>query len=177
MSGPLVRSHNYNRLLYIYRVLPPSIPLFLSLPFLDSSLDPSLPLLTPSLLPSLSPAYGLGLLMVLIVCIGSLAGIVIVPFIHTKSPIAKLLYSYVHAFMVALAISALVSDALLHLIPLVSTVLVSWSILECVMIWCCVSILECVMIWCCVSILECVMIWCCVSILEYTRVCHDMVLR
>ena len=58
--------------------------------------------------------------MVLLVCLGSLVGLVILPVIHSKSPISRQIYEYAYAFMVALAISALVCDAILHLIPLVS---------------------------------------------------------
>ena len=65
-------------------------------------------------------AYGYGFLMVFIVSLASLAGLAILPVIHSKSPLGRQIYEYSYAFMVALAVSALVSDAVLHLIPQVS---------------------------------------------------------
>ena len=58
--------------------------------------------------------------MVMFVCLGSLTGIVLVPLIKTKSRAARIAYEYTYAFMVALGASALVTDAVLHLIPHVS---------------------------------------------------------
>ena len=69
---------------------------------------------------SLPAAYGFGFLMVLIVCLAALIGLVILPIIRSKSPLGRQIYEYTYAFMIALAISALVSDAILHLIPQVS---------------------------------------------------------
>ena len=72
---------------------------------------------------SLSVAYGYGFLMVFIVCLASLAGLAIIPVIHLKSPVGRQIYEYSYAFMVALAASALICDALLHLVPQVSIAL------------------------------------------------------
>lgn len=66
---------------------------------------------------SAAEAYGLGFLMVMFVCLGSLVGIVLVPLIRTNSRVAKIAYEYTYAFMIAMGASALVTDAILHLIP------------------------------------------------------------
>ena len=58
--------------------------------------------------------------MVFIVCLVSLAGLSLLPVIYSKSSVGRQLYEYTYSFMIALAISALVSDAVLHLIPEVS---------------------------------------------------------
>ena len=58
--------------------------------------------------------------MVFIVCLAALLGLAILPIIHTKSPVGRQIYEYSYAFMIALAVSALVSDAVIHLIPQVS---------------------------------------------------------
>lgn len=58
--------------------------------------------------------------MVILVCLGSLLGVFIVPLIKSDSRVGRQVYEYVYAFMIALGASALVSDAILHLIPHVS---------------------------------------------------------
>ena len=58
--------------------------------------------------------------MILFVSLCSLGGVFLVPLILNNSPTGKRIYEHVYSFMVAIAISALVSDAVLHLIPHVS---------------------------------------------------------
>ena len=58
--------------------------------------------------------------MVTVVCLLSLLGIFMVPLLKTDSRVGGQVYEYVYAFMIALGASALVSDAVLHLIPHVS---------------------------------------------------------
>ena len=60
--------------------------------------------------------------MVVLVSLGSLLGIFIVPLVLTKdkNKTRTLVYKYVYFFMIALGTSALVSDAVLHLFPHVS---------------------------------------------------------
>ena len=65
-------------------------------------------------------AYGYGFLMVAFVSLGSLCGAVIVPLVSTNSKLARVAYEYAYAFMIAVGASALLSDAILHLIPHVS---------------------------------------------------------
>ena len=65
-------------------------------------------------------AYGYGFLMILFVCLCSLLGVFLVPLINSKSKVGRQTYEYVYALMIAVGISALISDAVLHLIPHVS---------------------------------------------------------
>ena len=58
--------------------------------------------------------------MVTVVCLLSLLGIFIVPLLKRDNRVGNQVYEYVYAFMIALGASALVSDAILHLIPHVS---------------------------------------------------------
>ena len=58
--------------------------------------------------------------MVAFVSLGSLCGAVIVPLVSTDSKLARVAYEYAYAFMIAVGASALLSDAILHLIPHVS---------------------------------------------------------
>lgn len=58
--------------------------------------------------------------MVMLVCLGSLIGVILVPLIKSKSRVARIAYEYSYAFLIALGASALVTDAILHLIPHVS---------------------------------------------------------
>ena len=74
-------------------------------------------LLFPSLFRA---AYGYGFLMVAFISLGSLCGAVIVPLVSTDSKLARVAYEYAYAFMIAMGASALLSDAILHLIPHVS---------------------------------------------------------
>ena len=62
--------------------------------------------------------------MVAFISLGSLSGVLIVPLIGTDSKLARLIYEYVYALMIAVGASALLSDAILHLIPHVSFLLV-----------------------------------------------------
>lgn len=66
-------------------------------------------------------AYGYGFLMILFVSLCSLLGIFLVPLINSNSRLGRQTYEYMYAFMIAIGISALISDAVLHLIPHVST--------------------------------------------------------
>lgn len=66
---------------------------------------------------SSAQAYGYGFLMILLVCLGSLSGIFLVPLIKKDSKVGKQTYEYVYALLIATGSSALVSDAILHLIP------------------------------------------------------------
>ena len=63
--------------------------------------------------------------MVIFVSLCSLGGVFLVPLIKSSSETGMRIYDHVYAFMVAIAISALVSDAVLHLIPHVSRLLTS----------------------------------------------------
>ena len=56
----------------------------------------------------------------MLVCLASLLGIVLVPLIRTTSRVARIAYEYSYAFMIALGASALITDAILHIIPHVS---------------------------------------------------------
>ena len=58
--------------------------------------------------------------MILFVSLCSLGGICLVPLIKSNSSTGKRVYEHIYSFMVAIAVSALVSDATLHLIPHVS---------------------------------------------------------
>ena len=69
-------------------------------------------------------AYGYGFLMVTFVSLGSLCGAIIVPLVSTDTKLARIVYEYAYAFMIAVGASALLSDAILHLIPHVSLVFV-----------------------------------------------------
>ena len=55
--------------------------------------------------------------MIFLVSACSLGGILLVPLIKTNSETGKRIYDHIYSFIVAIAISALVSDAVLHLIP------------------------------------------------------------
>ena len=70
----------------------------------------------------ISLAYGYGFLMILLVCLGSLLGVFLVPLIKSDSKVGRQTYEYVYAFMIAIGTSALITDAILHLIPHVSTI-------------------------------------------------------
>ena len=98
--------------------LPPSLPHSPSLPPSSSSpsLPPSLPSPSPSpSLPPSLPAYGYGFLMVVIICLVSLLGLLILP--CAKHPRFKKYYQYFLALLISLGASALFSDAVLHLAP------------------------------------------------------------
>ena len=62
-----------------------------------------------------SVAYGIGFVAVVVVSLVSLIGVLTVPVAGKK------IMRYLSAFLVAMGISALASDAVLHLIPHVST--------------------------------------------------------
>ena len=64
-----------------------------------------------SLLSCHSVAYGIGFVAVMVVSFVALIGVLTVPLVGKKVMI------YVSAFLVAMGISALASDAILHLIP------------------------------------------------------------
>ena len=70
----------------------------------------------------ISLAYGYGFLMILLVCLGSVLGVFLVPLIKSDSKVGRQTYEYVYAFMIAIGASALISDAILHLIPHVSSI-------------------------------------------------------
>ena len=70
-------------------------------------------------------------MMILLVCLGSLGGIFLVPLIRKDSKVGKQTYEYVYAFMIATGASALVSDAILHLIPHVSLYTGIWIVTDC----------------------------------------------
>ena len=67
-------------------------------------------------------AYGYGFLMVAFISLGSLCGVIIVPLVSRDSKLARIVYEYAYAFMIAVGASALLSDAILHLIPHVSLI-------------------------------------------------------
>ena len=60
--------------------------------------------------------------MIVLVCLCSLVGVFLVPLINSESKIGQQTYEYMYAFMIAIAISALICDAVLHLIPHVSNI-------------------------------------------------------
>ena len=60
--------------------------------------------------------------MIVFVCLCSLLGVFLVPLINSESKIGQQTYEYMYAFMIAIAISALICDAVLHLIPHVSNI-------------------------------------------------------
>ena len=64
-----------------------------------------------SLLSCHSVAYGIGFVAVVLVSFVSLIGVLLVPLVGKRG------MTYVSAFLVAMGISALTSDAVLHLIP------------------------------------------------------------
>ena len=68
-------------------------------------------------------AYGYGFLMILFVSLCSLVGVCLVPLINSDSTVGRQTYEYVYAFMIAIGASALITDAVLHLIPHVSSTL------------------------------------------------------
>lgn len=65
-------------------------------------------------------AYGFGTAMVVILSLLSLLGVFIVPLAKQNARFSHI-YEYVNLFLVALGTSALFSDAILHLIPGVSS--------------------------------------------------------
>ena len=72
----------------------------------------------------LSPptVYGYGFLMVCLVSLASLLGILVVPLLKNNSEGDKqsrriLVYKYAYSLLIALGISALLCDAILHLLP------------------------------------------------------------
>ena len=69
-----------------------------------------------------STAYGYGFIMVFIISIASLLGIAIVPFLRSNSRLATV-YKYLITLLISMGVAALVSDALLHLLPDVSQLL------------------------------------------------------
>ena len=58
--------------------------------------------------------------MIFFVSLCSLVGVFVVPLMNSQSKFGQKTYKYVYAFMVAVGTSALLSDAVLHLIPHVS---------------------------------------------------------
>ena len=64
-------------------------------------------------------AYGYGFIMVVVISLLSLLGVTIVPFIQHSSRLASV-YKQLITLLIAMGVSALISDALLHLIPNVS---------------------------------------------------------
>ena len=83
---------------YYWYIHPPS--LFLSLPL-------------PSQFPA---AYGYGFLMVTAVSLLSLLGLILLPFITKNSKLAGI-YEYISTLLIALGASAVLSGAILHLLP------------------------------------------------------------
>ena len=67
----------------------------------------------------MSTAYGYGFLMIAVISLLSLLGVTIVPFVHRSSKLA-VYYKYIITLLISMGVSALVTDALLHLIPNVS---------------------------------------------------------
>lgn len=65
--------------------------------------------------------------MIIFVSLCSLIGVFLVPLIHSESPVGRQIYEYVYAFMIALGISALITDAILHLIPHVSSIIYEYN--------------------------------------------------
>ena len=63
--------------------------------------------------------------MICFVSLCSLVGVFLVPIINSQSKFGRKTYEYVYAFMIAIGISALLSDAVLHLIPHVSNTIIS----------------------------------------------------
>ena len=55
--------------------------------------------------------------MVLLVALGSLFGVLFVPILKSKFKIVQEISGHVYATMISVGISALLSDAVLHLIP------------------------------------------------------------
>ena len=76
---------------------------------------------------SLSVAYGYGFIMILIVSLTSLLGLIILPFVQQKTCLA-VAYKHLITLLITMGVAALVSDALLHLIPNVSRVLVTHAL-------------------------------------------------
>ena len=58
--------------------------------------------------------------MIFLESLCSLVGVLVVPLMNSQSKFGRITYKYVYAFMVAVGTSALLSDAVLHLIPHVS---------------------------------------------------------
>ena len=73
-----------------------------------------------SIFPFLHTAYGYGFIMVLIISLMSLLGVSIVPFLRSNSRLATV-YKYLITLLISMGVAALVSDALLHLLPSVSS--------------------------------------------------------
>ena len=63
-----------------------------------------------------SAVYGYGFLMIIFVSACPLLGVIVVPFIKKNSRFGRF-YKYLYSLMIALGASALLSDAVLHLIP------------------------------------------------------------
>lgn len=61
-------------------------------------------------------AYGYGFVMIFTISITSLLGVAIVPFLRQNSRLATI-YRYLITLLISMGVAALVSDALLHLIP------------------------------------------------------------
>ena len=73
-----------------------------------------------SIFPFLPTAYGYGFIMIFIISLMSLLGVSIVPFLRSNSRLATV-YKYLITLLISMGVAALVSDALLHLIPGVSS--------------------------------------------------------
>ena len=58
--------------------------------------------------------------MVLLTALGSLFGVLLVPLFNSKSKIVKEINGHIHVTMISVGVSALLSDAALHLIPTVA---------------------------------------------------------
>ena len=58
--------------------------------------------------------------MIFLESLCSFVGVFVVPLMNSQSKFGRITYRYVYAFMVAVGTSALLSDAVLHLIPHVS---------------------------------------------------------
>ena len=64
-------------------------------------------------------AYGYGFLMAIAVASASVFGVLVVPLVQKNSKFGRF-YKYFKTLMIALGVSALFCDAILHLIPHVS---------------------------------------------------------
>jgi len=61
-------------------------------------------------------AYGYGFLIVLAISLLSLAAVAIVPFLNKNSKFGQF-YKFLYPLLISMGVSALVCDAILHLIP------------------------------------------------------------
>jgi len=61
-------------------------------------------------------AYGYGFLMVLAISLLSLAAVAVVPFLNKNSKFGQF-YKFLYPLLISMGVSALVCDAILHLIP------------------------------------------------------------